>query len=101
MRIMTKATIRDYIKDNPNSETALIEWMEKTEKAEWKNFADIKNTFNSVDYVGKQHYVFDIKGNDYRLIVVIQFTPGNVFIRFIGTHVEYDRICRTRDIKTL
>ena len=56
------------------------------------NFADIRTTFNSVDYVGNQHYVFNIKGNDFRLVVVIKFTPQQVFIRFVGTHAEYDKI---------
>ena len=64
----------------------------KTEEAEWKSLQDIKQTFNSVDYVGNQHYVFNIKGNDFRLVVVIKFTPQHVFIRFIGTHAEYDKI---------
>ena len=83
---------------NPQAYGALKDWVEKTEAAEWRNFADIKKTFNSVDYVGNQHYVFNIKGNDYRLVVVIQFTPKHVFIRFIGTHAEYDRI---KDIKNI
>lgn len=52
----------------------------------------MKRTFNSVDSIGNQHYVFNIKGNDFRLIVVIKFTIRTVLIRFIGTHAEYDRI---------
>lgn len=92
MRIFTKTTINEYIKKYPMAATPLLDWLTKTEKAQWKNFADIKHTFNSVDYVGNQHYVFNIKGNDYRLVVVIQFTPQYVYIRFIGTHSEYDRI---------
>ncbi|MBO5624486.1 MAG: type II toxin-antitoxin system HigB family toxin [Prevotella sp.] len=54
--------------------------------------------FNSVDAVGNQRYVFNIKGNDYRLIVLIQFTPKTVYIRFVGTHKEYDAI---KDIKNI
>ena len=57
-----------------------------------------KNTFNSVDAVGNQHYVFNVKGNDYRLVVVIQFTPKTVYIRFIGTHKEYEAI---KDIQNI
>lgn len=76
----------------------MIEWVKKTELARWHNFADIKNTFNSVDSVGNQRYVFSIKGNDYQLVVVVKFTPQNVLIRFIGTHNEYDRI---KDIKNI
>ena len=58
----------------------------------------MKRTFNTVSIVGNQHYVFNIKGNDYRLVVVIQFTPSTVYIRFVGTHAEYDKI---KDIKNL
>lgn len=92
MRIIAKSTIVEYYTKNPQAKSALLEWYEKTEEAEWHSFADIKQTFNSVDYVGNQHYVFNIKGNDYRLVVVIKFTPQNVYIRFIGTHAEYDKI---------
>ena len=55
-------------------------------------FQILKKTFNSVDNVGNQHYVFNIKGNDYRLVVVIKFTIKFVYIRFIGTHKEYEKI---------
>jgi len=48
--------------------------------------------FNNVDYVGNDRYVFNIKGNHYRLVVVIRFLKGRVFIRFVGTHAEYDKI---------
>ena len=57
-----------------------------------------KNTFNSVDAVGNQRYVFNIKGNDFRLVVLIQFTPKTVYIRFVGTHKEYDAI---KDIQNI
>ena len=71
----------DYYTKNPQSKTALEEWYEKTKRAEWNCFADIKNTFNSVDAVGNQRYVFNIKGNDYRLVVLILFTPKTVYLR--------------------
>ena len=58
--------------------------------------AFIKKDFPSVDYVGNQRYVFNIKGNNYRLVFVIKFVPQFVFIRFVGTHAEYDKIdCST------
>lgn len=63
-----------------------------SQKAEWKDLNDIKIDFPSVDYVGNQHYVFNIRGNNYRLVVVIKFMMGYVFVRFIGTHKEYDKI---------
>ena len=92
MRIITFGTIRDYIQNNPDSDVALREWNIKTKQAKWKCFADVKNTFNSVDSVGNDRYVFNIKGNNYRLVALVLFKPGNVYIRFIGTHKEYDKI---------
>lgn len=58
----------------------------------WGNFNDVRNTFGSVDAVGNDRYVFNIKGNDYRLIAMIFFDKRTVYIRFIGTHAEYDKI---------
>ena len=98
MRIIARRTIYEYIQKNPQSKSALEEWTGKTEKAEWEQFADIKKTFNSVDYVGNQRYVFNIKGNNYRLVVVVKFTPKLVYVRFIGTHSEYDRITDIKNI---
>ena len=98
MRIIAKSTIVAYYTKNPQSKAALEDWYEKTKAAEWKCLADIKKTFNSVDSVGNQHYVFNIKGNDYRLVVLVLFTPQRVYIRFVGTHSEYDDI---KDIKNI
>lgn len=92
MRIISERTIRLYYERNPAAKTVLQDWAARVKKAQWKNFADIKQTFNSVDAVGNQHYVFNIKGNDFRLVAVIKFVPQFVLIRFIGTHQEYDRI---------
>ena len=98
MRIISISTIRKYYDQHPGSKTALQDWVNKVVNADWKSFSDIKKTFNSVDYVGNQHYVFNIKGNDFRLIAVVKFTPKFVLIRFIGTHAEYDRI---KDIQNI
>jgi len=98
MRIISRKTIVAYYTQNPPAKSALEDWIEKVELAEWHSFADIKKTFNSVDSVGRQHYVFNIKGNDYRLVVVIKFTISHVLIRFIGTHAEYDKIANINSI---
>ena len=92
MRIFTEQMIKQYAEKNPKSKTALQEWTKIVKRSEWTSFSDIKKTFNSVDNVGNQHYVFNIKGNDYRLVVVIKFTIKFIYIRFIGTHKEYDKI---------
>ena len=92
MRIIARSKIIDYYTDNPDAEVALEEWYHKTKRAEWTCFADMKKTFNSVDNVGNQHYVFNIRGNNYRLVVVIKFTIKTVLIRFIGTPADYDKL---------
>lgn len=92
MVILTERRIREYYEANPASKSALQDWTKKVKEAEWKTFEDIKKTFNSVDYVGNQHYVFNIKGNDYRMVAVVKFTPQFVMIKFLGTHAEYDKL---------
>ena len=96
MRIIARSKIIEYYTEHPDAETALEEWYQKVKKAEWTCFADMKQMFNSVDNVGNQHYVFNIRGNNYRLIVVVKFTMGYIFIRKVCTHKEYDKIdCST------
>lgn len=92
MRIFTEQALKEYSDLHPYVRTALQEWTTIVKQNEWTCFADVRKTFNSVDNVGNQHYVFNIKGNGYRLIVVIKTTIKFVYIRFIGTHAEYDRI---------
>ena len=92
MRIIAISTLRNFWAIHPNSEQALREWYVKTERANWNSLNDIRKDFNSVDYVKNQRYVFNIKGNDYRLIAAIKFTHSLVYIRFVGTHSEYDKI---------
>ena len=92
MRVIAISTLREFWIKHPDSEQALIEWYVKTDRANWSSLNDIRNDSNSVDYVKNQRYVFNIKGNDYRLVAAIKFTPKLVYIRFVGTHSEYDKI---------
>lgn len=98
MRIVSHKRLKDFYetKGREDSRVALERWYHITLKAEWKNLSDIKVDFLATDATGNQHYVFNIRGNNYRLVVVIKFTMGYVFIRFVGTHEEYDKIdCST------
>lgn len=96
MRIITEEPLKLYIEKHPDTKTALQNWLKTVKEAQWENFSDVKKSFNSVDNVGNQHYVFNIRGNNHRLVVVIKFTIKWVYIRFIGTHAEYDKIdCST------
>ena len=94
MRVVSHRKLRDYYESpgREDSRVALERWYEIASSSEWKNYAEMKNDFGSVDSVGNQHYVFNIKGNKYRLVVVVKFTIGHIFIRFVGTHAEYDKI---------
>lgn len=92
MRIIAHRTLVMFYTKYADAKSAIEEWFNKTEKANWESFADIKKTFNSVDAVGNQRFVFNIKGNDYRLVALIKFKIKMVYIRFIGTHKEYDNI---------
>jgi len=75
-----------------DAEIPLCKWFYATENSSWNNLNDIKKTFSSTDYVGNDRYVFNIKGNDYRLVAIVIFASKKVYIRFIGTHREYDKI---------
>lgn len=99
MRIVSHKRLVEFYESEGHSDvkTALERWYEITEEAEWKNLSDIKVDFPATDYVGNQRYVFNIKGNKYRLVVVVKFTIGHVFIRFVGTHSDYDKI----DVSTI
>lgn len=90
--------IRDFIAKHADADVALRDWYKRTTKANLSNFADIKQTFNTVDYVGNDRYVFDIKGNNYRIVAVVIFINKKVYMRFVGTHEEYDKI---KDIKNI
>jgi mRNA interferase HigB len=92
MIIFTPATISQYANEHPVVCDELLRWMRIVEAADWSSLAEIKRDFNSVDYVKNDRYVFNIKGNQYRLIAMIHFSVRSLYIRFIGTHAEYDRV---------
>lgn len=94
MRIVSHRRLVEFYSSegHGDSQAALERWYDIAEKAEWGNLSDIKVDFPATDYVGNQHFVFNIRGNKYRLVVVVKFTIGHIFIRFVGTHSEYDKI---------
>ncbi len=92
MRIISTRQIREYYEREPRSKTALLYWVAVVKRAEWHGAMDVKRDFASVDAIGKQRYVFNIGGNKYRLVVVVQFAHQCVYVRFVGTHKEYDKV---------
>ena len=96
MRVIAHRTIVEYGNQHANAKTPLDSWYRTVKAVKWNDFQDIKNTFNSAENVGNKRYVFNIKGNDYRLVGKILFAQQIIYIRFIGTHGEYDKIdCST------
>ena len=91
MRIFTKQTLKEFADMHPQAKPPIQEWVQRAEKAEWGNYGDMKNTFHSADAIGGQRYVFNIGGNKYRIVAVVKFTIGFIYIRFVGTHQEYDK----------
>lgn len=92
MVIISHKAIREFAILHPELLASLERWYKISKAANWTNFNDIKSDFNSVDAVGDGLFVFNIKGNNCRLIVRIIFNTRTVFIRFVGTHQEYDLI---------
>ena len=90
MVIISHKAIREFTIVHPKLLRSLERWYNITLKADWQGFNDVKKNFNSVDAVGDGLFVFNIKGNDCRLIARIIFKTRTVFIRFVGTHKEYD-----------
>ena len=98
MRIVTYKRIHEFSEKHADAEVPLRFWYSVTRKKEWYSINDIKQDFNSVDYVGNHRFVFNIKGNTYRLVAIVSFNAQKVYIRFIGTHAEYDKI---KNIQTI
>jgi len=92
MRIVTFRAIKKYVEKDANAAVALYEWYHRVRRANWNNLLELKKDFNSVDYVGNERYVFNIKGNHYRIVCIIIFASKKVYIRFIGTHAQYNKI---------
>lgn len=92
MVVISYRTIREYSDRHKDVEDQLNNWYKITEKSDWANFNEMRQLFNSVDAVGNDLYVFNIKGNDYRLIARIIFRVRTIYIKFIGTHKDYDKV---------
>ena len=95
MRIIAKKILRDFWEIHSDCEQQLKSWFRETSKPEWTNPNEIKNEYPSASILNDNRVVFIIKGNKYRLIVKINFEYEMVWIRFIGTHKEYDAINAT------
>ena len=96
MRVIAKKILRDFWTRHTDCEQQLKSWYKEAEHASWKNMNQIKKDYPSASILADNRVVFNIKGNNYRLIVRINFYYQMVWIRFIGTHAQYDKIDATK-----
>jgi len=92
MRVISYGYIREFTDRHPDSSVALREWYYRIRRSKPENLSELKRIFTGVDYVGNKRFVFNIKGNKYRIVALILFGPQKTFIRFIGTHAGYNKI---------
>lgn len=92
MRVHSLKTLREFWEKHTDAEGALRAWLKTAEKASWSSFSDVRKSFASADVIWGNRAVVNIKGNKYRLVLKINYDWKIVYIRFIGTHAEYDRI---------
>ena len=96
VRVIAKKTLRDFWGTYPDCEQQLKSWYLEADAAVWKRPRDLKRDYPSASFLADNRIVFNIKGNHYRLIVKVNYPYQMVWIRFVGTHVQYDRIDATK-----
>lgn len=92
MRIISIASLKQFWETHNQVEQPLKAWVDEVKNAQWKTPQDIKDKYRSADFLSNNRVVFNIKGNDYRLIVAVAYRFQAVYIKFVGTHTEYDKI---------
>jgi mRNA interferase HigB len=98
MRIIARRTLREFVeslaghKDQPAVKAALDAWFDEAKKARWTSTAEGKRSYATASIVTAERIVFNVKGNAYRLVVAVDFEKSIVWIKWIGTHKDYDRI---------
>lgn len=92
MRVIAKKILRDFWVTHADCEQQLKSWYQETSKAQWKNPNQVKNEYPSASFLNNNRVVFNLKGNNYRLVVKINYEYQMIWVRFIGTHSQYDKI---------
>ncbi len=92
MRIVTKRTLREFWERRPDARQPLLEWYKVVERADWEAPRRVRERYPNASIIPGNRVVFNIKGNTYRLVVKINYAYRMVYIRFIGTHAEYNAI---------
>lgn len=92
MNVISKRTIDQFIKKHRDTKDQLLSWYKETERADWKSPQDIKDRYNSADFLRNNIVILNIKGNSYRLVIKVAYNTKTVFIKWIGTHAEYSKM---------
>ncbi len=92
MRIIARSRLRDYWAKHSDVESALEAWYQDVSRAAWKTPNDVTRIYPNASIIAGNRIIFNIKGNQYRLIVAVSYTTGIVYIRFVGSHQEYDKV---------
>ena len=92
MQVFARATLREFWERHPDTEETLQSWYKVAEQATWNTPADVRRSCANARVIGRDRVIFNIRGNNYRLVVRIDYPLKKVYVRFIGTHAEYDRI---------
>jgi len=98
MKIKGAEILENFCRKHSDVTEVLSKWVDVVSSVKWANHNDLKASYPSADFVGNKRYVFNIKGNHYRLAIVVVFIAEIVEIRFIGTHAEYDKITDIQNI---
>lgn len=92
MRIVALSTLRNFWEHNPQAKEPLQGWYFEAARARWRTPADIRRQYPKASFIGNNRVVFNIRGNDYRVVVAVAYKMGALFIKFVGTHQEYDQV---------
>lgn len=92
MRIIAIGALRNFWQEYPDAEIPLRSWYAAASRTDWESPSDVKAAYRSASFIANNRVIFNIMGNAYRLVVAIHYNRGMMFIRFIGTHQDYDRI---------
>ncbi len=92
MHVIARRTLREFWERHTDAEDALTAWYQDASRATWRTPDDIRALYATASFVPNNRVVFNIRGNSYRLVVHVVYRTGRVYVRFVGTHAEYDRI---------
>src|SRR3954454_16256747 len=92
MRLIARSTLAAFSELHPETCASLAHWMSVTKAASWTNASEVQSSFSKAKALNGERVRFEVAGGDYRLIVAFDFPRGIAFVKFIGTHAEYDRI---------